>query len=126
MKPGTYRLTADVPAIYPDRRKHHDWRAAPVKAGTLVIVSEWYALPGLICAYPSGAYSHHRVSAKEAPHFFAALSPEPIEETPSQWLAREHGGMQTARYILDRLVEAGLVTLEQIQQAADDLEEDES
>ena len=106
IEPGTYRLTKDIDATYPDKRKRHDWRARPVRAGTLIVIERLVypeSAQAVVRAYPLGEYSHRGVSSKEAPELFAALDPVPILETPSQWLEREHRGERTAPAVLDVL-----------------------
>jgi hypothetical protein len=119
LKPGTYKLMRDVPAFSPDKRKRHDWRAKTLKAGKIIIVrNEPYPdLPDVpvLRIYPSGEYSHYSVAGRD----FPADALEPIVETPSHWLRREHAGLTLAAAMLDELVEQGLVTMEQIQEVAD-------
>lgn len=116
---GTYRLRAGVPAPAPDKRKRHDWRARGAKAGDLFVVTTYFVdpkAPRWLVTYPSGEYAHYSVRLHEHPELVELL--EPVQETPSLWLAREHNGLRITHGILDRLVADGTVTLDQVKAAA--------
>lgn len=114
---GTYRLTIAFPAIHPDKRKRHDWRAAEVSAGTLFCVERVTADSNVMMIYPSGEYSHYSVALHAHPALIAHL--EPVTETPSMWFRREHPGMVLAAGTLDVLVASGALTMAQVQEAAE-------
>ena len=124
LTPGTYRLTKDLPPLKIDRRKTHDWRYLPMSADSLFAYTEWdMGPPGTPVMKrdlrPSGGYDPvdpTNISPYDCRELVAAL--EPIEDTPSLWLAREHSGLGLARGILDCLVAAGKITLEDVKSAA--------
>jgi hypothetical protein len=104
-----------MPAIYPDKRKRHDWRAAAVKAGTRFRVQTW--APGSdheLQEVWTGDHSRYSIVTAMPEHadFLAALVL--VEnETPSQWLDRVNNGYGAER-VLDQLFKDGVITLEQV------------
>jgi hypothetical protein len=111
---GTFRVTQDLPAVRPDKRKTRDWRAMPIKKGELLAVrycdvyKRWHI-------FPDGGYEHEAVLLKDVPDLVRAL--EPVEDTPSLWLKREHGRIHAAPGILDVLVAEGTLTMAQVKEA---------
>lgn len=68
LQPGVYRTTRDVPAIAPDKRVKHDWRALPIKAGTLFLAKEWRyraSEPPCLELVRYGAYGYMRVISND-------------------------------------------------------------
>jgi hypothetical protein len=118
LKPGTYRLTKDLPALTPDARVKHDWRCAPMKKGRLFYVVEATYVDSGRRAWleiSSGEWAHKCVRPDRHPELVEAL--EAVGERPSTWLRRESCGDHVAVNILDHLVGVGTITLEQVQQA---------
>lgn len=113
IEPGIYRLTKDMPAIAPDKRKTRDWRAGPVNAGTLFAVLrenfnhlEREGAPDLFAMtmHHLDGYSHERVFiTSQAQEYVAAF--ERVEKpTATEWL--QYTGNHGYRgEILNRLCE---------------------
>ncbi len=124
LKPGTYRLTVDMPALRDDKRRTRDWRCQPMELGTLFFYTEWTYSP---CddetkvtehrLYPVRCHSSESVSPNET--YTTRLLEESlmrVEETPSLWLRREHSS-RTALGVLDTLFTSGKLTLADVQTA---------
>jgi len=117
LAPGTYRLTKDIPAPMPDKRERHDWRKAPVPAGTLFAIrDESYWAPGLLTVARLRGFSTHSLSVSD-PRARALLEAlEAVDETPSLWLLREQSD-NSALDILDHLQRTGQITLDAVKSA---------
>lgn len=120
---GTYRLRRDVNNPSPDRRYRNDWRSQPVwRAGTLFVVVELQGdVRELRCR--EARYSHQSlVDVIDDLGRFAriALALEPVEERPSDYLARQ-GYESWAAEVLDRLVKDGALTMARVELALSEL-----
>lgn len=123
--PGVYRLREDLPALRNDKRKTRDWRCRPMARGTLFFYQEVTFYPFDDARtyteqriWPIGEYEHFGVSPGES-YDTRQLEEmlERQEETPSQWLRREHSGTAVAHGTIDKLFEQGKITIEDVQQA---------
>lgn len=116
LNPGIYRLMKDLPAIAPDKRQRHDWRAAPMRAGTLFAVrDERYlrdAYTPLLVLTELHGYAHLCVSLSSdlaaVPALIANLKPV-TKPTATEYLAFL-GQATAAGDLLDMLLERGLLT----------------
>lgn len=113
---GVYRLTVDMPAIHPDKRVRGDWRAAPMKAGTLFAVRDEaydYAdpetSPRALYIAKLGHWAHQRVLLTRAGASFLENLVHVDGYTASQYLAYLDRTSEAPR-ILDLLMEKGLLT----------------
>lgn len=121
MTPGIYRLNHDLPAPRPDRRQRHDWRAAPVKAGTLfaVRVSPRFREDPVLEIARLGGYTHHYITDEEADSapFVAHLELVPPHETLPSMLLQFASSADIGDQILDILYQEGRITLEDVRMA---------
>lgn len=116
LTPGVYRLTKDLPAVTPDTRLKGDWRAAPVKAGTLFAIREEAVELGVVGVDPPvrvltlsalSTYAHQEINLKSRMYtawiLAATAGLERVEQpTATQWCmyARD---IAYARPMLDKL-----------------------
>lgn len=110
---GVYTLTSNQPALQPDKRKRYDWRAAPVTAGTQLVVrdeGDYGRMLGLLRGFFQG------VPVSTLPETFCAALEPVAALTPSQHLRAADTHM-LALDILDRLAATGLITLGDVQAA---------
>ena len=133
LKPGTYRLREDVPPLRVDKRRTRDWRYNPIKAGMRFFYKEWTYSPRddefkitEHRLYPVGDYEHDSVTPDESTNtrILEELL-ERVEETPSLWIRREHGGWY-ALEVLDRLWADGTISMAQVQEHAARVDGEES
>lgn len=125
LEPGTYRLRIDVENPKPDRRQRHDWRALVKWEKGMVFrvrfdpylkspdANDVDALELWHGRYPHMSFSSWREG------FWELLAPylDRIDETPSQWMRREHGHDAGAPWgILDMLVAEGRLTLDDVKE----------
>lgn len=120
LEPGTYRLKCQLTNPNPDRRQRYDWTKFPTwDQDTLIRVNRnptpADSKPGSEMYMTAGRYSH-RFYNWEAEFQMIAAHLEPVAETPSMWLARE-AWENLGLDILDELHATGIVTLEQVQTA---------
>jgi hypothetical protein len=128
LRPGPYRLVEDFGPLLKDKRRTRDWRCQVIKAGTIFFYSEWTYHPNEdkpevsyteTRLYPVGAYSSESVSVNESEQTRDLEEMlVRIDETPSLWVRREHGG-STGLGALDVLCEEGKITLDDVKQAAE-------
>lgn len=122
LEPGTYRLTETVTNPRPDRRHRYKWRLWPKwEKGMTLVVSDMSMpppeglprTPRLEFTRPGGLEG---IPVKGATGQLLAAKVVRLEETPSNWLQREHG-ITLAPRILDHLVRTGALTDAQVRAA---------
>ncbi len=131
LQPGTYRLTEDVKNPKPDRRCHQkrlttweSWEVWPTGMQFIVDIenSQGMINSGMNRIYPWGGFYKVGRMDSRFPSLFPYL--EPVEETPSQFLARHAGGSgagQCALVVLDKLN----IPLSDLQKALDAINKEE-
>lgn len=113
--PGIYRLTADMPALFPDKRFRGDWRAAPMKAGTLFAVRDEpkdcfnLEAPKLLYVSQLHSWGHRRVLLSRVSETFLENLESVEVVAVSEYLAFVER-VEAAPLILDLLQEKGLLT----------------
>lgn len=136
--PGVYKLTCDVASPHPDRRTRHDWRRRPtIPAGSkfqVMLVEAWelgdlkdpkrvyLKLRKLGEAHGSlyEVRDRHELWALIVPHL------ERQEMTVRDYLREIDDKMSVgAADILERLIATGALTVEQMQQTAREVDEEQ-
>lgn len=130
--PGTYRLQENLPPLRKDARKSgSDWRYRLMRAGTLFFYTEWTYAPNeekpdvTITEqriFPIGSSSIRGVSPNES---YKTRQLEelliPVSDTATFFMLREHGG-QTAMRVIDKLIELGKTTLDEVREIANSVD----
>lgn len=128
LEPGTYRLTRDLPALEPDKRKTRDWRAQPMKAGTLFYVArtekpsddvpDWARDIWDARSYAFKCVRQRNGQTSAISALVSAL--ERVYEWPSTWLDREHRcSPNLASHVLDILVRQRFVSMQMVKEATE-------
>lgn len=115
---GTYKLTQDVTNPKPNRRTKHDWRCLPTWSAGMIFRVGLH--PGGWTELWHGSFSIHNFTFNERDTRWKLLLPhlEKQREAPSDWLEREHAGLNLAYSVLNKLFEEGKFTLEDVARAA--------
>lgn len=120
--PGIYRLKADTPAVHPDKRIRNDWRAAPMKAGTLFAVrddGEVYfddtdeISPTILRVSKLLGYAHLSVPLQRCPREFLDNLERERSYNATEYLSFIEQENSASR-ILDLLMAKGLLTTQGI------------
>jgi hypothetical protein len=123
---AVYLLVRDVKNPTPDRRQKYDWTAQTNwLAGTRFRIVTEHIYEGVkLLAITTGKYDHHRILLRKAPaELLAALE----ETTPSLHESLRLRGLHHYKdEALDNLVSSGIVTVEQVINAAQSAADEET
>lgn len=124
LTPGKYRLLGDLAPLRKDKRRTSDWRYNPIETGTLfyVTVRNWRNGTTEYRIYPTSERHGDLYSVAPNESYETRFLEEAlvrVDETVSDWLRREHAGINITFGVLDELERAGKITLADVQGATD-------
>ena len=124
IRPGTYRLLCDLPAIgTADSRVKHDWKKMPLKSGTRIVIELESISDEEPRLYIRPVSEVLGVPLESKRYDVASMLSdiEPMIETPTSYLQRTCGVNSTgstACRILERLFEQGRISMNELDSLA--------